>query len=86
MSLTSGQPAPDAETIARWWVQLNGWVWPDDLATYPKPPWGVSRKEHEFLIRGAHMVLNLFADEELVDALWRDHDARNALIHPERAT
>jgi hypothetical protein len=83
MTKTSGLPAPDAETIARWWVQLNCWVWPDDLPGKPNPPpIGPTEEELHMAIRGAHAVLDLIADEALVEAMWRDHDRRAALLTP----
>lgn len=82
MTLTSGQPAPDAETIARWWVQLCAWTWPDDLPGKPDPPEGMSERDWRYAIRGAHSVIDQFADEDLVAALWQDDEKRNELIRP----
>jgi hypothetical protein len=80
MTKTSTEPTPTPETVARWWVQLNCWVWPDDLPGKPNPPWGIGEEDLRNVIRGAHAVIDLFANEELVDALWRDENARRALV------
>jgi hypothetical protein len=69
---------PDADTLARWWVQLNMWIWPDDLPAKPAGP-QTNKRDIENAIRGAWAVVDLFADMELVDAIWRDDEARNAL-------
>lgn len=71
-------PAPDPETVARWWVQLSCWVWPDDLRK-PGPPGGMTREQEQYAMRGVHTVLDLLADEDLVNALWGDKETRQAL-------
>ena len=71
---------PDAETIARWWVQLNCWIWPDDLPGKPNPPHGLRAEEERMAIRGAHAVLNMFADDDLVTAIWQDETRRRAVL------
>ena len=78
MRLTDGNP-PDAETLARWWVQLNCWVWPEDMPGKPNPPQGLTREDLHMAIRGAHVVVDLFADEERVEALWSNPAMRPAL-------
>lgn len=75
---------PDAETLARWSVLLNCWIWPDDLPGKPNPPGGLTDDQHKYAIRGAHTVLSLFADESLVDALWQDESTRQGLVAPYR--
>lgn len=74
---------PTAETLARWWVLLNMWVWPADLPDKPNPPGGLSEAELRYAIRGAHAVIEQIADPALVDALWRDRRARAALLEQE---
>jgi hypothetical protein len=69
---------PDADTLARWWVQLNMWVWPNDLPGKPAGP-HTNKRDIENAMRGAWAVVDLFADKELVDAIWQDDEARNAL-------
>ena len=71
------------ETIARWWVQLNGWVWPEDLPGKPE------RGDDRQAVRGAWAVVNVLAEKRgllkdggPIDSLWQDDDRRNDLLRP----
>lgn len=75
---------PDPETIARWWVQLNCWIWPDDMPGRPNPPGGMTQDQERYAIRGAHSVLDLFADEALVTAIWQDDIQRRRVLNRDR--
>lgn len=75
-------PQLDDGTLVRWHVQLNGWVWPDDLPGRPLDP------DHlRTAIRGAFAVVDLLAsnrgltaDDGPIDRLWMDEPRRSALI------
>lgn len=58
------------EKIAEWCVLLNCWLWPHDLPGKPNPPGGLSWREEQMAVRGAHAAMEASADPDLVDQIW----------------
>lgn len=63
---------PSQATLARWWVDLNRWIWPDDLPIGGDP--NGKMRHHESNVNGAMAVIETMLNEEgraIVDELWK---------------
>ena len=58
--------------LVRWWVMLNSWEWPKELAALESP----DEEENRERIRVAHTVVDALVPKKEWLSAWRRHIAR----------